>query len=370
VIPDWAECVNLVSIGASPIAAILTNTQKLVGTGIGYITIENPGGNYPAGGAGITINISDPTGSGFGAPSNVFVYNNVSSRGNIIGIRLNNGSRGSNYTAPVVSISSPSGSGAAATATVGIPWTQNRKISLVNISSTIAQLSGNFLNPKSNVNYALQPLQSISIIYQSNAGYICDAYTPLTAASLNGGQLAGMRNRIINGGMAIDQRNNGASQFISGFAYTVDRWFVLPTGGDVIGVRVAGSGSAQYRYQMETGIGAQEIIFAQFIEAANCYDLAGETITLSVDLASNSIASVGWVLYYPPSTDSWSSYIVAGTGFFAINETISRYSAQVSLPAAANTGLQVQFFVGNVQSGAYWTIGELVPIDRTDWRLV
>ena len=34
----------------------------------------------------------------------------------------------------------------------------------------------------------------------------------VTTTSINGGQLAGMRNRIINGALAIDQRNAGAAQ--------------------------------------------------------------------------------------------------------------------------------------------------------------
>jgi len=46
-----------------------------------------------------------------------------------------------------------------------------------------------------------------------------------TVTSLNGGQLAGTRNRIINGDMRIDQRNAGAAVTLSaGDAYTVDRW--------------------------------------------------------------------------------------------------------------------------------------------------
>jgi hypothetical protein len=45
----------------------------------------------------------------------------------------------------------------------------------------------------------------------------------LTVANLNGGPLAGTRNRIINGDMRIDQRSAGASGTANG-VYTVDRW--------------------------------------------------------------------------------------------------------------------------------------------------
>jgi len=45
-------------------------------------------------------------------------------------------------------------------------------------------------------------------------------------ASINGGPLAGLRNRIINGDMRIDQRNGGGAVTInaSSLTYSVDRW--------------------------------------------------------------------------------------------------------------------------------------------------
>lgn len=47
----------------------------------------------------------------------------------------------------------------------------------------------------------------------------------ISTASLNGGPLAGTRNRIINGDMRIDQRNAGAAVTIdNNFVYTLDRW--------------------------------------------------------------------------------------------------------------------------------------------------
>jgi hypothetical protein len=51
--------------------------------------------------------------------------------------------------------------------------------------------------------------------------------TPAAASftSLNGGQLAGMRNLIINGDMRIDQRNSGATVNPGvGTSYVIDRW--------------------------------------------------------------------------------------------------------------------------------------------------
>jgi hypothetical protein len=54
----------------------------------------------------------------------------------------------------------------------------------------------------------------------------------LQTSALNGGPLAGTRNRIINGDMRIDQRNAGASYTQTGAAgqFSLDRWNVS---GDV-----------------------------------------------------------------------------------------------------------------------------------------
>ena len=43
----------------------------------------------------------------------------------------------------------------------------------------------------------------------------------------------GLKNRIINGDMVIDQRNNGASisNNTTGTQYSLDRWYASATGG-------------------------------------------------------------------------------------------------------------------------------------------
>tara|TARA_R110000751_G_scaffold135471_1_gene238284 strand:- start:1059 stop:2315 length:1257 start_codon:yes stop_codon:yes gene_type:complete len=54
----------------------------------------------------------------------------------------------------------------------------------------------------------------------------------VSIASLNGGQLAGNRNRIINGNMMIDQRNTGAAYTLTGDSqYNVDRFKGRTYGG-------------------------------------------------------------------------------------------------------------------------------------------
>lgn len=53
----------------------------------------------------------------------------------------------------------------------------------------------------------------------------------LTVPSLNTGQLAGLRNKIINGNFGINQRNYVSGAATSAGQYTLDRWKVTGTGG-------------------------------------------------------------------------------------------------------------------------------------------
>jgi hypothetical protein len=51
-----------------------------------------------------------------------------------------------------------------------------------------------------------------------------DGTATANLSSLNGGPIAGSRNRIINGDMRIDQRNAGASVTLADGIYNIDRW--------------------------------------------------------------------------------------------------------------------------------------------------
>lgn len=175
-----------------------------------------------------------------------------------------------------------------------------------------------------------------------------------------------MRNRFINGMTAVDQRNSGAAQTITAgaaLAYTVDRWYAYCTGANVTGQRVSGSGASQYRYQFTGAASVSAIGFGQRIETANSYDLNNSTATFSVDLANSLLTTVTWTAYYANSTDSFGTLASPtrtqiATGTFTVNSTIARYSAQIAIPSAAITGVEVVLTVGAQTSGT-WTIGNL-----------
>jgi hypothetical protein len=73
-------------------------------------------------------------------------------------------------------------------------------------------------------------LVSIANALPSTGGTVTGATTFNSSVTINGGSASGYtgyKNRIINGGMVIDQRNNGASVTVSdgNNYYCVDRWF-------------------------------------------------------------------------------------------------------------------------------------------------
>ena len=138
----------------------------------------------------------------------------------------------------------------------------------------------------------------------------------LTAGTLNtgGGVLSpqtGFKNRIINGGMTIDQRNNGASVTPGNTEYLLDRWRYLAsqsskiTAGRNQGAVTPPAGFTNYSgltsssaYSLLSG---DFFIYQQFVEGFNAADLAWGTasaqpVTLSFWIRSSLTGTFGGAL--------------------------------------------------------------------------
>jgi hypothetical protein len=202
---------------------------------------------------------------------------------------------------------------------------------------------------------------TVSTIQSSGGGGVA-----ANLASVNGGAIAGTRNRVLNGGVAIDQRNAGASQTFTAaaaLAYSVDRWYGYCTGANVTGQRVQGATVGQFYYRFTGAASVTAIGFGQRIEQLNSADLAGTTATLSVDLANSVLTSVTWIAYYATTADTFGTLASPtrtqiATGSFTVNSTVTRYNANISVPAAATTGIEIVLTVGAQTSGT-WTIGNV-----------
>lgn len=190
------------------------------------------------------------------------------------------------------------------------------------------------------------------------------AFDTITTTTQNSGQLAGLRNRIINGGMSIDQRNSGVAQTITAgaaLAYTVDRFYAYSTGANVTGQQVAGTSPNAYLYRFTGAASVTKIGFAQRIENINCQDLAGKTATLSVDLSNSLLTTVTWAAYYANSANTFGSLAsptrtLISTGTFTVTATLTRYNTNITVPSAATTGIEIELSVAAQTSGT-WNIG-------------
>jgi hypothetical protein len=127
-------------------------------------------------------------------------------------------------------------------------------------------------------------------------------------STLGAGNATGMKNRIINGGMVLDQRNGGASitpTDTGGRPYALDRWCtrqsqaskfsiqqsaIAPTG--FVNSSLITSASA---YAVTS---ADQFVFIQVVEGANVADLAwgtvgAKTVTLSFQVRSSLTGTFG-----------------------------------------------------------------------------
>lgn len=180
----------------------------------------------------------------------------------------------------------------------------------------------------------------------------------------------GFKNRIINGNMALAQRATSATVTAGTAVPTastgypcVDRFFVYSTGANVTAAQVAGSGSTQYRLQITGAASVTAVGVGQRIEQLNSYDMAGSTATLSVDLANTALSTVTWTASYATTANTFGTIgtptkTQIATGTFTVSSTVTNFSTQISIPAAATTGIEILFTVGAQTSGTF-TVGQV-----------
>lgn len=151
--------------------------------------------------------------------------------------------------------------------------------------------------------------------------FVVDAGTDeVRVKNLNGGPLAGARNRIINGDMRIDQRNNGTAVTIPAttLTYVMDRWAAYEDTDGVISVqRVAEAptgfiNSAKVTVTTaDTSLAAtQSATFRQSVEGFNAADLywgysGAQTVTLSFWVRSSLTGTFAGAISNSDNTRSY-----------------------------------------------------------------
>jgi hypothetical protein len=161
------------------------------------------------------------------------------------------------------------------------------------------------------------------------------------------------RNRLINGGFSIDQRNAGASQTFAAaaaIAYTVDRWYASCTGANISGQRVAGS-SNPFAYKFTGAASNTGGLFGQRIESFNVADFVSGNVVCSLQAKSSSITTLTWTAYCASSADTFSSKTQIATGTLPIGSALASYNFTFNAGANAANGIAIEFSWGALTAG-------------------
>ena len=175
----------------------------------------------------------------------------------------------------------------------------------------------------------------------------------LRFGSDNSGQLAGFRNKLINGGMQVAQRGTGAIS-VGAPAYTVDRWLAVGEGANIT-VQQKSIVSGEYNKVLSV-IGAAGNTVAQVsqrIEGVNTLGLAGKNITISGVIVSGAGKDVCWQVVKANTLDNYSAVTVLASGTFTgLSNTFIKKETTISVPSDyAATGLELRLYVLGLLSG-------------------
>ena len=212
--------------------------------------------------------------------------------------------------------------------------------------------------------FILKTSTGITLWTYDNVSGINDFGTNLVGIqSINGGQLAGLRNRIINGDMRIDQRNGGAAITPTGSTYTLDRWQLAISQASKLTVRqnlntIAPPEGFGYQFGISTAVAVPSLAAGDYfslnqnIEGYNVQDFAfgsasASKITLSFWARSsltgtfsgglgNNANNRSYVFTYSiPTANTWTKISVTIAG-----DTGGTWTADNT------TGLVVRFSLG------------------------
>lgn len=184
----------------------------------------------------------------------------------------------------------------------------------------------------------------MSTLNVSNLAGPSSTGTAATLSSINGGPIAGARNRIINGDMRISQR--GTSFTTNG--YTVDRWTVYNSGGTfTLTQETAASGSqpepGMSKYLRVSRSSPSGIFYvSQKIEDVSIYD--GYVVTVSFYAKANTNITLP-VRLVQEFGSGGSAPVTVGTVNTSITSSWAKYTASFTLPSQSGKTIGSSSFV-------------------------
>lgn len=187
-----------------------------------------------------------------------------------------------------------------------------------------------------------------------------------------------LRNRLINGGMNVYQR--GSVNATTSGAYTLDRWFVTPTGATVTVTQSTSVVPTGFGYSLNVAGAASvtNVSAYQRIESVNTQDLAnGTVVTVSgwirqstgsaVTTATVALAAPTALDNYTSTTSAASTYTIPSIA----NATWVYFSNSFTLTTACTNGMQLTIALGTGLTtgslnltGLQLEVGAATPFER------
>jgi hypothetical protein len=169
------------------------------------------------------------------------------------------------------------------------------------------------------------------------------------------------KNRIINGAMDFWQRGTTASPGSGSGYYAADRWFSTPTAAAYTLAQETSVVPTGFQYALKaTAVSGTGIWFVQYIESANCQDLAGKTVTLSAYCATSASQNVDFRIYSnatygATSASSGWSLISVATVSTTSTMPAKPQSGQFSIPSDAKSLYVIVRSSGDIATNATMT---------------
>jgi ABC-type Fe3+-siderophore transport system permease subunit len=196
-----------------------------------------------------------------------------------------------------------------------------------------------------------------SAISAAASGSNADIVSLSALAAINGGQLAGLRNIIINGGIRINQRQSASN---ADDTYAHDRWYVLTQSGAIAVSTLSDveNGTPSMARLTQSQAGAQRMGYAQIVEGRDCKHLRGKQVTFRfgrMRLSASANVRVA-VLEWTGTEDTVTSDVVndwtsanytAGNFFIGSNLTVSGVVQQAMAANTLTDGEEVTVTLGS-----------------------
>ena len=180
-----------------------------------------------------------------------------------------------------------------------------------------------------------------------------DGSATANLSSVNGGPIAGTRNRVINGDMRIDQRNAGASVTPTDGQYTLDRW--------VSGL----SQASKFSVQQNAGAVTPPTGFTNYLGATSlsAYSVtSGETFFVSTRIEGFNAADLAWgaAAAQAVTLSFWARSSLTGTHGGSLSNNAFNYSYPFTFTInTANTWEQKTINISGPTAGAWLTTNGL-----------